>query len=114
LERLQRALSIRQPLLEAILTGQKTWEFRSRVTHIRERVYLYASKAVVPQTVYGFKQTDSLNLPRGVIVGSVEIIGTLFDPEDGVWGWELARPKRYRTPLKPKGIRQPGFWHPKF
>jgi hypothetical protein len=40
----KRALSIRQPLSELILLGEKTLEFRSRLTHIRERVYLYAGK----------------------------------------------------------------------
>lgn len=39
-----RAISIRQPYVELILRGQKTREFRSRVTHIRERVWLYAAK----------------------------------------------------------------------
>ena len=115
MERLTRALSIRQPLIELILTGKKTWEFRSRTTHIRERVYLYASKALAQ--VEGFDPMKAAALPRGVIVGSVEIIDVLPDEDgdlDGQWGWELARPRRYRVPLQPQGIPQPGFWHPKF
>jgi len=36
---LQRALSIRQPLVELILIGKKTEEYRSRLTHIRERAW---------------------------------------------------------------------------
>ena len=40
-----RALSIRQPFVEQILTGDKGIEYRSRRTHIRGRVYLYACKA---------------------------------------------------------------------
>jgi ASCH domain len=42
-ESLKRALSIRQPFVEMILIGKKTAEFRSKKTHKRERVYLYAS-----------------------------------------------------------------------
>jgi hypothetical protein len=38
-----RALSIRQPHIEAILRGVKKIEYRSIRTNIRERVYLYAS-----------------------------------------------------------------------
>lgn len=115
MERLIRALSIRQPLAEMILTGEKAWEFRARTTHIRERVYLYASKALA--TVEGFPPARALTLPRGVIVGSVEIVGVLDDLDgdlDGGWAWELAKPRRYRQPIKPKGTPQPGFWRPTF
>lgn len=37
------AISIRQPYVELILQGKKLKEFRSRRTHIRDRVYLYVS-----------------------------------------------------------------------
>jgi hypothetical protein len=47
-EQLKRAPSIRQPLSELILRGDKTLEFRSRLTRIRERVYLYAGKNLAP------------------------------------------------------------------
>ena len=43
-EILKRALSIRQPLSELILLGEKTLEFRSMRRRMRERVYLYAGK----------------------------------------------------------------------
>jgi hypothetical protein len=69
-EILTRALSIRQPFVEQILLREKTREFRSRRTHIRERVYLYASKEL--KVVRGFPEEKALLLPRGVIVGSVE------------------------------------------
>jgi hypothetical protein len=38
-ERLERALSIRQPYVELILRGKKREEYRSRQTHVRGRVY---------------------------------------------------------------------------
>ena len=37
-----KTLSIRQPYVELILRGKKRQEYRSRPTHIRGRVYLYA------------------------------------------------------------------------
>jgi len=40
---IRRAISIRQPFVEAILDGKKKIEYRSRKTNIRERVYIYAS-----------------------------------------------------------------------
>lgn len=38
-----RAISIKQPFVEEILQGLKVYEYRSRPTKIRGRVYLYAS-----------------------------------------------------------------------
>jgi hypothetical protein len=66
-EMLKQALSIQQPLSELILTGEKTEEYRSRRTLIRERVYLYAGKKF-KKDVRGF--AEEALLPRGVIFGS--------------------------------------------
>ena len=109
-EILLRALSIRQPLSELILLGEKTLAFRSMRTHIRERVYLYAGKTV--ETVDDFPDEDAQRLPRCVIVGSVEIVDC-YEDEQG-FAWDFAHPIRYAKPLKPKGVPQPGFWHPTF
>jgi hypothetical protein len=109
-EILKRALSIRQPLSELILLGEKTEEYRSGRTHIRERVYLYAGKKVA--LVDDFPEEEAEALPRSVIVGSVEIIGCHEDGDS--FAWELANPVRYPKPLVPHGVPQPGFWHPTF
>jgi predicted transcriptional regulator len=109
-EILKRALSIRQPLSELILRGEKTLEFRSRLTRIRERVYLYAGKKLA--LVHDFPDEEAQRLPRGVIVGSVEIIDCHEDAEG--FAWELAGPVRYFRPLVPHGVPQPGFWYPTF
>jgi ASCH domain len=107
-ERLQRAISIRQPYVEQILRGIKKREFRSRPTRIRERVYLYAALRIA-----GAARTklDVETLPKGVIVGSVEIsdcrdLGDCF-------GYVLKRPRRYRSPVRAAGQPQPGFWRPR-
>jgi predicted transcriptional regulator len=109
-EILTRALSIRQPLSEQILLGEKTQEFRSVRTHIRGRVYLYAGKKVA--LVDDFSDEDAQRLPRGVIVGSIAIVDCI--EENDCFAWELARPRRYRNPLVAHGVPQPGFWHPTF
>jgi len=111
-EVLERALSIRQPLSEWILTGEKTEEYRSRRTHIRGRVYLYAGKKVAIFNDLTKEQAEAL--PRSVIVGSVEIVGCREDDEEDGFVWELANPIRYPKPLVPHGVPQPGFWHPTF
>ena len=110
-EILKRALSIRQPLSELILLGEKTEEYRSKLTHVRGRVYLYAGKKVA--SVEDFPDEEARALPRSAIVGSVEIVGCHWVKEEDCFAWELAKPRRYRTPLKPTGgTPQPGFWHP--
>lgn len=108
LEQLQRALSIRQPFAEQILTGKKRREYRSRQTWIRGRVYLYAGKALADASFAG----DVDSLPRGYIVGSIEIAGCKAMP-DGGYAWLLEAPRRYRQPIATRGVPQPGFWYPK-
>ncbi len=48
-----RAFSIRQPYVEMILRGLKKAEFRSQLTHIRERICIYAS--LPPGDPYDYK-----------------------------------------------------------
>ena len=104
-KKITRALSIRQPYVEQILRGEKVIEYRTIPTNIRERVYIYASKTD------GFG--DTTNLPKGMIVGSVEITGCDKCTEDtGYYHWLLANPKRLKKPMKPKGKPQPVWFNP--
>jgi hypothetical protein len=113
-EKLVRALSIRQPHSERILSGVKDKEYRTRCTHIRGRVYLYAGQQF-DLGVRGFTDAKAALLPRSVIVGSVEIVGCRESRKyPGYFAWDLANPRRYRAPLKARGVPQPGFWKPKF
>lgn len=105
-EKLERALSLRQPWAEMILSGAKDEEYRSRLTRIRGRVYIYAGKS---------REDISCELddtyPRGLIVGSIEIVGCeVYDPG---YAWVLKNPRRYAKPWKPAGTPQPGFWKPR-
>jgi len=98
-----RALSIRQPFAEQILAGDKQIEYRSRRTHIRGRVYIYACKAPGDADSYE-------GLPRGKLVGTVELVDCTG--EKGKFKWHLANPKRLRSPLAVEGMPQPGFFWP--
>jgi len=69
-----RALSIRQPYAEQILRGTKRFEYRSRSTVIRERVYIYASLKPGPAEEFERMRLHEGELPTGVLVGTVEII----------------------------------------
>jgi hypothetical protein len=124
-----RALSIRQPWAELILLGHKTIEVRSRRTNLRERVFIYAGlNRIEPREEARISArfgVDVDDLPRGVLVGTVAIVGCLplkeddgeaacFDiaDTDGFYAWLLARPQRAEVLVKPKNQPQPMFFNP--
>ncbi len=79
---IQRAISIRQPYAEAILRGDKTIEYRSQNTDIRERVYIYASLTKEDSFTFEEYDIDKDSVLCGVIIGSVEIIDSVGEDED--------------------------------
>jgi hypothetical protein len=110
-----RAISIRQPLVEQILRGEKRFEYRSRRTRIRERVYLYASARPFDDPALWRKlKAVPGQLPAGVIVGSVEIVGCEWSYEDDCYAYELANPRRLPQQRIPTNQPQPVFWRPQF
>jgi hypothetical protein len=109
-----RAISIRQPLVEQILRGEKKWECRSQPTVLRQRVYLYASlKPFDDDSLWKKVGRRPGSLPTGCIVGTVEITDCV-KLDDGEFKYKLASPKRLRRALFPKNQPQPRFWIPKF
>ena len=110
---IQRAISIRQPFVEQILRGSKRLDYRSVPTNIRERVYLYASlkPRMEPENWRGMKTTPD-KLPKGMIVGSVEIVDC--KPHRYGFAHKLANPRRLRSPLNAVNHPNPLWWRPKF
>ncbi len=124
-----RALSVRQPWAELIMRGVKQIEVRSRPTHVRGRVHVYASlgTAAAPhcdrvEREYGL---EIASLPKGVLVGTVEIIGcrplTEGDSHAAAfpiasdrmdYAWLLAEPRRSSQLVKPRNQPQPIFFRP--
>lgn len=109
------ALSTRAVWAEAILRKIKMEEQRSRQTWVRGRVWLYSSLTRYPAAVeaelsdeLGF---DVASLPRGVIVGSVEIVG-VREVDEGGFAWALARPRRARKLVAPTRQPLPTFFRP--
>ena len=108
-----RALSIRQPHAEAIMRSIKTTEYRSAATHIRGRIYVYASLGRYPTSEeaemmveYGIDDVACDDLPRGVIVGTVE----LYDCDGGEW--YVRNPQRAKRLRQPKNHPQPVWFNP--
>jgi|SRR6185436_6310848 len=100
---IRRALSVKQPYAEQILLGRKKYEFRSLPTQIRGRVYIYAT----------LKPTDGAaeHLPRGRIVGTVQIDGCEWSGRHNCYRWKLSRPRRIR-PCIPRNHPQPVWFYP--
>lgn len=56
----------------------------------------------------GSESAQADDLPRGVIAGKVEIVDCTENGGD--YEWQLARPKRFKVPLKSERRPQPSFW----
>ena len=114
-----RAITIQQPGAELILQGRKTIELRTWAISHRGRIAIHAGKRVKREAgaAHGL---DADSLPRGALVGTVEIMDvTEFDqaswqalrdhhlsPGDfpgDVVGWQLANPQRLPQPIPWRG-----------
>jgi hypothetical protein len=108
---IRRALSIKQPYAEQILRGMKRYEFRDGRTHIRERVYIYASETPGPAHEFARMNLQPGDLPTGVLVGTVEITScTPGGPRN--FRWHLAQPERLPQHLKPEERPLPIWFYP--
>lgn len=104
-----RALSIRQPYAERILRREKKVEYRSWPTRYRGKVYIYAAKS--PVNLPGHHDPlDPLKLPRGVIVGTMEIVDCVRGEK--YFEWLLADVVRFATPLQTREMPQAGYFFP--
>ena len=102
---LQRALAVHQPFAELIVSGEKVKEFRSRRTHLRERVYVYACAKLDSEDINwcneNYPDLDIQSLPRGVLVGTVEIVGCERDGDRG-YAWQLGEEEKFAKPMTAK------------
>ena len=105
-----RALSIRQPYVEQILRCTKRFEYRSRPTTIRGRVYIDASCKPGPASEFARMGVEPGDLMTGVLVGTVDIIDCSGKPGD--YKWHLARPRRLKRPVRPAKHPQPAWFNP--
>ncbi len=100
-----RALSVQQPWVELILTGEKNIEYRSRRMREMGPLLLHASKTVNPQNFEVAGMEDQINqLPYGVLVGVVDVIDVVaVEGEEKLFEWRLAHPRRFAMPIPYSG-----------
>jgi hypothetical protein len=100
-----KALSIRQPWAWMILHGGKDIENREWPTRVRGRVLIHASKGITPDEYRdavwyadqrGVAVPHEVNMQRGGIVGSVEIVDCVMRSDSpwfmGKYGFVLRNP----------------------
>ncbi len=119
-----RALTIRQPWASLILSGKKKIETRSTRTKRRGTVFLHAG------TVMGKSEREAAiregldpdTLPRGMIIGTIEIVDSVpakdlnvsdaersrGDFRPGRWGWVLGEVRALAKPVPATGALS--FW----
>ncbi len=120
------ALGIRQPWAELIVRGIKTVEVRTLDTRVRGTIYVYASKKLAEGSIAAEAadryDLDCASLPRGMVVGSVELYDTARAtssdaeaaclPRDqlaGRYAWYLRNARRLDTPLRVRFLPY-GVW----
>ena len=99
-----------QPHAEQIMRGKKNIEYRNMPTNKRERVYVYASMTQADQESWDEIGLEPGDLPTGVIVGTVEVVGCRR--VRGEYEWYLSKPVRVKRPIKPKNHPQPSWFNP--
>ena len=104
------ALSVMQPYAEQIMLGIKTFEYRSRRTNRRGRVYLYASKTRHENAVE-WDRLANANVPFGRVIGTVEIVECDWSAAHNCFRWHLRNPRRI-PPKRPQNQPQPVWFYP--
>jgi hypothetical protein len=129
-----KALSLRQPWASLILAGVKVVENRSWSTDHRGLLAIHASAAAADANVfddmpafrelYGIPRLDAATLPRGAILGTVELVDCRryaalprrlkAHPfaQPGCWCWLLANPKAFPRPIPATGKLRLWDWTP--
>ncbi|HUY34590.1 MAG TPA: ASCH domain-containing protein [Pirellulales bacterium] len=109
------ALSIRQPWATEVIRGDKKVEYRDRPTEVRGRIYIYASldrwDAEEEADLALEVRYDVADLPRGVLIGTVELVKCIESPDVPTTGTSPGPSvcgRRCAPELKPRRV----WFHP--
>jgi len=117
-----KALSLKQPFAELILSGKKKIELRRWNTNFRGKFLIHSSKIPDAQSMKKFNFKD---LKHGFILGEADLIDVkkykskkehqedknlhLADSSWGSYGFVIKNPKRFKHPIPAKG--KLNFWN---
>lgn len=109
------AISVRQPYAESIIRGEKVIEYRSKHTHVRGTIYVYAAKGKEDTPIFNAYQIAEGEVSYGKIIGTVDLVQSERSYEFPEWyEWQLENPKKFEEPLTPMNKALPVFWYPEF
>ena len=99
------------------MRGTKRIEYRSMPTRVRERIQIYASRTryssaeeVRRMREYRLTDVGVDDLPRGKLIGTVELVDCTFDGQ--LYHWHLRSPQRADELLIPRRRPQPVWFYP--
>jgi hypothetical protein len=109
----QRALSVWQPWAWALVEGLKDVENRSRPTRWRGWLWIQAGLRLDREALWSLRDDgvpvpDASLLPRGFLVGAVEVTGCVQDSPSrwalpGQWHWQIGRSCALPQPIQLPG-----------
>jgi hypothetical protein len=73
-------------------------------------VYIYATLRLADPEDFVEARLNADELPTGVVVGTVEVVGCTRDGDQ--FQWHLSEPERLPRPLKPRNRPQPVWFRP--
>ena len=111
-----KALTVKQPWADLIVSGVKDIENRTWQTNYRGRILIHASKNPTPKwQLYNYELPIILNHIQsnypfghivGAIVGMVDIVDCVkqhpsewAEDSDDVWNWVIANPIKFTNPI---------------
>ena len=100
-----RALSVQQPWVELILSGEKNIEYRSRRMREMRPLLLHASKTIKQENFEQVGMEAEIgSLPYGALVGVVDVVDVVaVEGQEGLFEWRLAHPRRFAMPIPYSG-----------
>jgi hypothetical protein len=114
-----RALPIRQPHAEAIMRGVKPIEYRTWLTRVRGRIFIYAAcgryskkEEARLMATYGMAAENCDDLPRGVLIGTVDLWECTPGDSERAWQFHVRNPERLKTLLRPTTRPNVKFFYP--
>jgi hypothetical protein len=106
-----KALSIRQPWCDSILSGAKPVENRSWSTRYRGLIALHAAKTIDEEGIAWHRAGGHALAPRietGAYLGVARLVDVVAAHESpwffGPWGFVLTDPVRLQTPIPARGM----------
>ncbi len=92
----QKCLSIKQPYVERIFSGEKIIEYRPQRSPFRGKFLIYGPKTTNKKQLSPSEDIDKLKEETGAIVGFAEVYGMDKYP-DGIYGYKLRNAKKLKN-----------------